>query len=439
MQSKSALKWFLLILLAGLIFRLFAFSTTAVEDLRLSGGDEFWYLVNGAGLFEPEPRGTILGYPYAVNNLPIAPIYLLFTGLTQQFFSVNTAIIVIRLVQILLSLCVCYFVYDIGRLLSDDVRVGLVGASALASSVSWIREPNNILSETLYIMLICLSIWLYCRYIVLSDNPKWSILFIVGLCFGLATLTRAVSILFPIGIAIHLLIIADKARWRRNVLMALGFLLSFSLTISTWTVYNWVNYQRLIIVSNQFVPAIWRGAIEGDGSPEQNDALLGEDTPLEQTTEVIASNPLAFVQRRVFELTDAYLQPHGTLGIGGESLKELAVNWIKTGFSLSGFQQLISGEGFWIKLLIYIWHYFGLIAGVMGMWLSRKNWQVSLVLIGFIAYTSLIHFVGLALPRYIFPTYPFFWIFASVTLVAFWDLIQGNKQEADRNLPPVRT
>ena len=59
MQSKSALKWFLLILLAGLIFRLFAFSTTGLEDLRLSGGDEFWYLVNGAGLFEPEPRGII--------------------------------------------------------------------------------------------------------------------------------------------------------------------------------------------------------------------------------------------------------------------------------------------------------------------------------------------------------------------------------------------
>ncbi|GAB5491755.1 MAG: hypothetical protein Phog2KO_19700 [Phototrophicaceae bacterium] len=414
-----------------------ALSYTDLETLRFSGGDEFWYLVNGLGLFQEETSGLALGYPYAAHNLPIAPIYLIITGLFQQFFPINTAIIMIRIFQMLLSILTCYFAYDIGRLLSKDERVGLASAGALAFSITWILEPNSILSETVYITLICLSIWIYCRYIVTRDDKKWSMIILVGICLGLATLTRAVGILFPIGIAGHLVIISGKDNWKRSILLALGILLSYGVTISTWTVYNWVNYERFIIVSNQFMPAIWRGAVEGDGSPEENDELLGDDTPLAQTSDIIANDPTAFVQRRINELSDAYLQPHGTLNLGGESLKALALNWLNSGFSWDGFQQLIQGEGFWIKLIIYIWHYVSLIGGLIGMWLSRKDWQVSLVLIGFIVYTTLIHFVGLALPRYIFPTFPFFWIFASVTLVSLWDLIRGNKKEADRNLPQI--
>lgn len=430
MPTKSVQKWLILILLIGFVLRLLTFSSAGLEDLRTNGGDEFWYMVNGAGLFQAEPSGYIYDYPYAANNLPIAPIYLIVTGIFQQFFAVDLAIIFIRIFQMILSLLVCYFVYDIGRLLGKDERVGLVSAAILSFSIVWILEPNNILSETLYITLMCLSIWLYCRFIAVNINPNWRMVIIVGLCFGLATLTRAVSILFPMGIMGHLLII-HRNNWRHGLLLVLGIFLSFSLTISTWTVYNWVNYQRLIIVSNQFVPAIWRGAVEGDGSPEQNDELLGEETPLEQASAIISSNPQGFIQRRVAELSNAYLQPHGTLGLGGESLKVLALEWVNTGFSLSGLQELIKGEGFWIKLIIYIWHYGGLILGVIGMWLTRKNWHVSLVLIGFIIYTSLIHLVGLALPRYIFPTLPFFWIFSAFTLVSLWDFVQGNKHEAE--------
>ena len=41
--------------------------------------------------------------------------------------------------------------------------------------------------------------------------------------------------------------------------------------------------------------------------------------------------------------------------------------------------------------------------GLIGMILTRKSWRLTLPLIGFVAYTTLIHFIVLALPRYIFP------------------------------------
>ena len=132
MQTNSTHKWLIAILLVGFVLRMMALSYTDLETLRFSGGDEFWYLVNGLGLFQAETSGLALGYPYAAHNLPIAPIYLIITGLFQQIFPINTAIIMIRVFQMLLSVLTCYFVYDIGRLLSQDERVGLVGASALA-------------------------------------------------------------------------------------------------------------------------------------------------------------------------------------------------------------------------------------------------------------------------------------------------------------------
>jgi hypothetical protein len=129
-------------------------------------------------------------------------------------------------------------------------------------------------------------------------------------------------------------------------------------------------------------------------------------------------------------LLNAYLQPHGTIYFAGQSLKEMALEWLNNGMSIQAFGKLINGQGFWPKLLIYIWHYISLIAGLIGMWLSRKNWSVSLVLIGFIAYTSLVHMFSLALARYIFPTYPIWWIFATVTIVKLWEMFQIWRTEA---------
>src|SRR5690606_19261298 len=106
---------------------------------------------------------------------------------------------------------------------------------------------------------------------------------------------------------------------------------------------------------------IWRGATDSDGTPQQNDALLGEQSHLEQTSEIIANNPLAYVKRRFMELANAYLQAHGVAIIGDESLRGLSLNWIRSGFSPSAFQELISADQFLMKFLVYIWHYIALI------------------------------------------------------------------------------
>mgnify|MGYP000595239046 CR=1 FL=1 len=78
-----------------------------------------------------------------------------------------------------------------------------------------------------------------------------------------------------------------------------------------------------MIVSDQFFPTLWRGASEEDGTPEENDELLGEQGAMEQSAVIISSDPAGFVERRLRELAYSYLQPHGTLAFGGEGLKAL--------------------------------------------------------------------------------------------------------------------
>jgi hypothetical protein len=86
---------------------------------------------------------------------------------------------------------------------------------------------------------------------------------------------------------------------------------------------------------------------------------------------------------------------------------------------------LTQADAFWPKLALYVFHFTGILVGLAGMVLTRARWRVTLPLIGFILYTTLIHLVLTALPRYIFPTALYWWVFASVPLLMI--LSRGQK------------
>ncbi|MBL8157693.1 MAG: hypothetical protein JNM70_26325, partial [Anaerolineae bacterium] len=103
----------------------------------------------------------------------------------------------------------------------------------------------------------------------------------------------------------------------------------------------------------------------------------------------------------------------------GQSLRDLVAAWFRDDRSLGGLLAITQGESLWPKLVIYLFHYTGLIAGLAGMILTRHRWRLTLPLIGFLVYTSLVHFVLDAVPRYLFPTEIVWWVFAASAL-AHW-------------------
>lgn len=387
------------------------------------GGDSGFYLQVG--------RDLVGGLDYSGIPIPVPPVYLLIVGIPQHILSPARTIYVLWLFQSFSLALSCLFAFRIGTQLTNDERVGLVASIALATSISLILEAGIIQTEAVYIAFLLLAFWLYIDGFMNENNSqlrKHLSLYLAGGVLGFAALTRPVLMLFPAGIAIHMLMIG---RWK----VIFPFLVAYAFIFFSWTAYTSLYYDWTVIGSNQLFPAIWRGAVEGDGSPQQNDELLGEQTALEQTGDIITNNLADFAQRRITELASAYLQPHGTLSLGSESLKALAIDWVRSGFSGDIFLAMLTSEQFIWKVLIYIWHYVALIAGLIGMWLTRHQWRISLVLVGYILYTTLLHLVALAIPRYIFPTFPFFWIFAAVTLLHLWDLLRGKTKEAGTNPP----
>ncbi len=448
-MAAGARRGLWLLLLLGLALRL-AYALpqpTLSQYFHAGGGDAGWYLANGWGLLSGQEHGSIRGIPFYSSVIPTPPLYLLFTGLVQQVFPDHETILAIRALQCLASIATAWIAGRLGALVSGDERVGVLAAGLAALHPALIVDPAHIATETLYIFFIALSLWLYAESAVAATElgRSWlkpgHALSLSAAALALATLTRAVAALFPLAIALHLFILSRRglvASWKRKWLL---FIAVFALVVSAWTLHNLLLWGRLVLVSDQFVPALWRGVESQDGSPQENDAILlgGAQPPkpegclvdckyhhptelyLNRIRQLAGADLGGILARRVTELAHSLLQPHGTTHFGDESVREAALRWLGDDRSVAGLGRLLNIEGFFIKLLTWVFHYAALVFGVMGIFLSRPRWAVALPIASFALYTLLAHLVLLSLPRYIFPIEVFMLAFAAVALVDLAD------------------
>lgn len=388
------------------------------------GGDSWWYLEYGLGLVRNQEPAVP----------PSGPIYLLFVGYPQLIAAPATAILLIRLTQAIMGTLTCYFVYRLAWAISHDVRAGLISATVLAISPVFIIETGQILTETLFVFLLAAALWLYIATIENhpADKPLNTRLYawiaLLGLILGIATLTRAVLLAFPLGIALHLLIIYG---WRKGLQLALVLIVVFAITLSPWTIYNRVKWGQTVIAAQGFAAFLFLGATDsGWKGPQQTDSALqaqsGAPLPTDPgqqqqvysagATNAILSNVGGWIKNRLSQLSGAVLQPHGTVFFAGDSLKDMTSRWLSTDRSLSGLLRLTQGDYFWPKLTIYLFHNLGMLAGLAGIWISRRNWRIALPLAGVIIYFLLAHFVLYVIPRYLFPLDMVWWVFGGIAL-----------------------
>ncbi len=393
------------------------------------GGDSWWYLKYGFDL--------VRGQEPAV--LASGPIYLLFVGIPQLILPRATAVLFIRILQAALSTITCYFVYRLAWAISRDVRAGLIASAILAIAPAFIIESGQILTETLFIFLLSGGLWLYVTTIDRhpSQSPikprLFGLIALVGVIFGIATLTRAVLLAFPLGLVIHLLMVYG---WRKGLQLGVTLFVVFAVALSPWTIYNHVKWGQTVIAAQGFAAQLFIGTIDsGWQGPQQTDNALQQqssssDVPLstdpaeqqqvytETATNSILNDIPGWLKSRVDQLSSAILQPHGTVFFAGESLKDMTSHWLNTDRSLSGLLRLTQGDNFWPKLSIYLFHDLGMLLGIIGIWLSRRNGRLALPLVGLIVYFLLAHFILYVIPRYLFPLDMLWWIFGGITLAA---------------------
>lgn len=429
MRLLSRHKILLVILLVALALRLiYGLAQNPLAVYADTSEDGSIYLQMGHNLTN--------GFDYSEISLPTAPLYLIFNGIWQNWLPDAEAVIAIRITQALMGTALCFFAYRLGRLISQNEQAGLIAAVVLAVSPVFVFESAQIMTETLYMFLLALGLWIYLECIASLKRPAGAFWALIGVVFGLATLTRAVLLIFPLGLAVHLMLVYG---WRLALRRFLILFLTYTLVVSSWTFHNLVHWNRFVLVAQGFAAFVYIGATDWEGAAQVdknlvNDAGLegelpsdvGEQQELYQqaAANVITSDPLGYIQRRVTELAEAYLQPHGTLLFGGAGLKDLIGGWLREDRTLNGLAELAQAPGFWPKLALYLFHYAGLLLGIAGMWLTRRQWHITLPLIGFIVYTTLVHLILDAIPRYLFPTQLFWWVFAAAALA----LIAAHQQ-----------
>lgn len=442
-----------IILLIGLLLRL-AFALAQPTYARFDharGGDTGWYLVNGYGFFSGERHGWVENLPFYVDRIPTPPLYILFAGFVQQFMGRHETVVVMRLLQCLASIATVYLASRLSLLITGDSRAAATVALLVAFHPAFVTEPARIATETLYIFFLAAGFWIYTEYGVLAFPRQHSgkvspsrAMLLTAAAFALATLTRAVAMLFPAVLVLHLLLLGRRRQltvWRR---LALLLVMVYAATVATWTIYNFVLWDRLVIVSDQLLPALWRGAETQDGSPAQNDALLleGIEVTVDDDCEVdckyqhppelyvgriaaiLDADIAGFFLRRLNELTYSLVQPHGAASFGQASIREAAADMLSHEVSVERLLALARRDGFALKAATWAFHLGAMLAGIAGMWLARERLALTFPLIGFILYTIVAHLFLLALPRYMFPLDLIWLIFAGICLVSLYDRLR---------------
>lgn len=431
-----------------------------------TGGDSGWYLANGYALVTgtiPCPdairwpaltlplralahTGQPVGYLCTetdVERLPTPPVYLLIVGLAQGVFGLQStdAVLGVRIGQVIAGTLTIAVIAGLGWQLAGRRAAGL-SAAITALHPMLIVETGQIVSETVFILLIAMGLLTFIiaagtttgttadagrsRAGQESARPSWmqigGLLALCGLCFGLAALTRASVLAFPVlligGLLAHGAI--HRSHWRQAVLGAGVLGLAYALTVGSWTAYNLIRYDRFVIAGEGIAAFLYVGATGWD-DPEAVDARLaaatGEAAGEADQNDFIAAAGGAitadiggYIQRRAGELAAAALQPHGTAYYTGPSLREAVAGWWGGDRTLAGLRSLTAVEGFWPKLALYIAHYgvialasVGLAAGFWRRNTTATLGSTGLTLAGWPLYLLAVHLPLLALPRYLFP------------------------------------
>jgi len=438
-----ARRWLIVWLIVGLALRLAALiGLDSIRPYANTGGDSGWYLANGYALATgiiPCPDAfrfprladpmRILSYahpdglPYTctltdVERLPTPPLYLYLLGAAQIVFGFQSAAAVtaIRLLQVGLSVGTIGLLAGIARHTAGG-RAGMAAAALTALHPGLIVESGQIVSETLFLTLIAAGLL---SFIIGMNAPRRSAILLIaaGVGFGLASLTRASALAFPLALTVYGLLIGGRGgRGTSGASPGRGvfaiFMLTYALTVGSWTAYNLIRYDRLVIGGEGLAAFLYVGATGWD-DPQQVDRRLAEQTgtaagAADQADfaaaagDAIASDPGAYLRRRLTELAAAVIQPHGTTYYGGPALRELAVGWWRGDRALAGLVALTETPAFWPKLLLYGAHGVVIALAAIGAWRIRARWPIMLVLIGWIGYLLAVHLLLLALPRYLFP------------------------------------
>jgi len=433
-------RWLLFWVAVALVLRLAAWIAAAGADLVL---DEIIYVARAKALLAGDgfvgSYQTLVRHPVGfMLNLPQypgayqPPLHTLFMGALMALSGGHLD--AVRIAQILLSTHSVWLVYAIGFAWYGR-RCARIAAALCAVYPNLIAFSHYLWSETLFIWLLLMAIWILTRT---RDLPSVPAVAGAGIVLGLAALTRSVAVPFlPVIVLWVLWVYRNRASIA--LLRAVLLVLATAVVIAPWTIRNTVLHDGFVLIDSAGPLNLWRGnnpdayavrpphpaecyappfdqipllPLKGTGPRDFVEAVqasLGEQAPTDLeisragtrlALDFIVSDPVGFVRRAGWKLIDlwnptSFLLRHFRLGAYGDvsPVVEVAISWT--------------------AVLSYL---AVLLLGALGLVTSRRDPYAWLVL-GLLVMVTALHAVVFGLTRYRLPMMPFVMIFAAQGIV----------------------
>lgn len=250
---STRIPWLLfgLALLVALAVIFIGFRAQGLVDNR---PDPYWFSAMGSSLARGEGLsafGTLLH-----RRSPLYPFMI--AGIYKSF---GEHAILVQLAQALLFAGTSVIAFDIGRRVYN-VRTGLLAGALCAVHPALLRYVADFHLETLFTFLLTASVLLGVRF---YERPSAGRASAFGFLCALTALTKAVAVLFPPLFLLCWWISLKRSRsttpTRSLVLPVAVMLGTMALTISPWTVRNYVVTGHFVPISTGFSDAFLRGYV----------------------------------------------------------------------------------------------------------------------------------------------------------------------------------
>jgi 4-amino-4-deoxy-L-arabinose transferase-like glycosyltransferase len=302
-----------------------------------------------------------------------------------------------------------------------DRSVALLAALLTTVFPSLIFLAGVMLSETLFIFLALLGVWL----IIEAEQRKTPALLVpVGLVIGWAALTRGQAALLPLVACVFWWrALGDWRQVASRVLIVGGLV---ALVLAPWAIRNYVESNSFVPVSSNAGVDFFIGHSEGaDGRGRKVDELVFRYPGLPQPEaeakvnadgfregfEFLVTHPLREVELLARKLFYLYYNDHEAIawteGHGAQRFMPDAARVALAGLSNAYYMVILA-----------------LSVGGIGLWLSWRE-PVRLLLVSLVVYWTLVHLAFFGDPRFHAPILPLLSIWAGCSTIALWRWAKG--------------
>jgi len=363
-------------------------------------------IANGQGY--REDLGRDLAHDYAIAR--VGPLYQYFLAGTYKIFGHHYA--PVWILQALLHALSAWLVYLTALLIlrSSEKKktIGLWAAAIFGFYPDLIEISAMVMSETLYLFLLCLLLYIFFRYRYMEQKNYW-LAAGLSLISGLAALARPTVLLF---IPVVVFYFYRKKLWRQGIL----FLIILAAVFTPWTIRNYGVYHEFMPFGAAGNFNFWIGNYHnGNGEQEPTD----EQRQFAATEEVKNINSESLARFKTF-------------------LRDYPAEFLKlTVLRVSKYFSVARPMGFWfyqtgLGQMIFVFSSalascFLFVLGVGGiinsLFLKKETEREALWYLSAFGLTvSLLIFVTVVETRYRFQIYPALAIFAAYFLVALGKL-----------------